>query len=123
MARKPAIRTQEQIMEASEIRAMIHDVLSGWHAETVAREEITNMSLKNIDEHFARLNGSVARHEKILGEIYPQTPSNCPQNETIDDINKYMIRLDANIKLAGRIAGGVLAIATILIAYFEFVKP
>lgn len=86
--------------ERTEVREMIHDVLSGWHAETVAREEVTNMLLKNINDHLGRINGSVARHEKIIIDNLPHTIANCPQNEKIQEIRDDMITIKTLIKIA-----------------------
>ena len=53
--------------ESTEVRAIIHDILSGWHGETVLREVTTNKSLDNIDKHLTQLNSKVAIHEKEIG--------------------------------------------------------
>ncbi|TSA51970.1 MAG: hypothetical protein D4R45_07720 [Planctomycetaceae bacterium] len=45
--------------ERGEVREMIHGILSGWQAQTVAREELTNVHLSGIRDHLERLNGSV----------------------------------------------------------------
>ncbi len=77
--------------ERAEVREMIHGVLSGWHAETVAREEITNMALKNIDEHLKALNGKVFEHQKIIYDNLPHSIAHCPQTEKIQSLSDSMI--------------------------------
>ena len=79
------------IEERGEIRDMIHGILSGWHAETVAREEVTNVHLKNIEDHFRRLNGSVAKHEKTINENLPHSVVHCPQAIKIKELEDNMI--------------------------------
>jgi len=77
--------------DRTEIREMIHGILSGWEAATVAREEVTNVALKNIGEHLGRLNGSVAKHEEKINGNLPHTVANCAQKETIQEIRDNMI--------------------------------
>ena len=87
--------------DRSEVREMLHGILSGWQAETVAREELTNLHLKNIEDHFARLNGSVTKHEKVINENLPHSVSQCVQAHTIVEIRDNMITSKA-LKSANR---------------------
>ena len=77
--------------DRGEVREMIHDVLSGWEANTVAREEITNMALIRIDKHLEKLNGTVERHENTITANLPHNISHCPQAETIQVLKANMI--------------------------------
>lgn len=80
--------------EYEQVRNMIHDTLRGWHAETVAREDVTNAYLKNINEHLSRLNGSVAKHEKDLYSP-DHVLAQCSQAETIKELRDNMITANA----------------------------
>lgn len=77
--------------ERTEIREMIHGMLSGWEANTISREEITNVRLGEISEHLKRINGSVAKHEKIISENLPHNITHCPQAERIKTLEENQI--------------------------------
>jgi hypothetical protein len=77
--------------DRSEVREMIHDILSGWQAATIAREDVTNEALKNINDHLGRINGSVGRHEQKINDNLPHTIANCAQKTTIEEIRDNMI--------------------------------
>jgi hypothetical protein len=81
--------------DRSEIREMIHGILSGWEAATVAREEVTNVSLKGIEDHLGRINGTVGKHEKTINDNLPHTIANCAQKDTIQEIRDSMISAKA----------------------------
>jgi len=44
-----------------------------------------------IEKRLDRLNGSVAKHEKIINENLPHNIGHCPQAETIEDLKKNMV--------------------------------
>ena len=77
--------------DRGEVREMIHGILSGWEAATIAREDLIGSSLKNIETHLAKINGKVAEHEKILNINIPHTIDKCPQKGTIQEIRDNMI--------------------------------
>lgn len=104
-----------EAQERMEVRGMLHDILAGWQAENVAREEITNLALKNIGDHLDRLNGSVAKHEKIINENIPHTIANCPQQENIVEFRDNMITVKA-VKKA--IYTGIIATGTLFTIIF-----
>jgi hypothetical protein len=83
--------------ERTEIREMIHGMLSGWEANTISREEITNVRLGEISEHLKRINGSVAKHEKIINDNLPHNITHCPQAEKIAELDRNMIS-DKSVK-------------------------
>jgi hypothetical protein len=86
------------LQERTEVREMIHGILSGWEAKTIAREELLNLSLKGISEHLKRINGSILKHENIINENLPHTTANCPQAKTINDIRDALIGDEAVAK-------------------------
>lgn len=55
--------------DRSEIRDMIHGILSGWQAATIAREDVTNNNLSKIDKHLEKLNGTIADHTRAISEL------------------------------------------------------
>ena len=77
--------------DRTEVREMIHGILSGWEASTVAREDLIHFSLKNIDNHLGKINGKVQEHEKIINTNLPHSIVNCPQDETIKEIRDNMV--------------------------------
>jgi hypothetical protein len=77
--------------DRDEVREMLHDILAGWQAATIAREDVTNEALKNINDHLGRINGSVGRHETIIVENLPHTIAKCAQKETIQEVRDNMI--------------------------------
>ena len=77
--------------DRSEVREMIHDILSGWEANTTAREEITNITLLSIDKHLEKINGTVAGHDTIIAANLPHNITHCPQAETIQVLKANMI--------------------------------
>ena len=54
--------------DRTEIRQIMSDCNSGTHARTEAQYTIIDSKLDGISIHLTTLNGSVARHEKIIGE-------------------------------------------------------
>ena len=91
---------QNNIMDANErgeVRDMIHGILSGWEAATIARDDLINVNLEGIKEHLSRLNGSVAKHEEKINGNLPHTIANCAQKETIEEL-KLAITGDKAIK-------------------------
>lgn len=48
-------------------------------------------NLVEIKGRLDRLNGSVARHEKIISENLPPSIDHCPQAQVIDDLKRNMI--------------------------------
>lgn len=81
--------------ERTEVREMIHDVLSGWQAATVAQNDITNTSLKEIKDHLKELNGKVAKHQQIITENLPHNVSHCTQSENIEALKKAVVAKQA----------------------------
>jgi tetrahydromethanopterin S-methyltransferase subunit B len=77
--------------DRGEVREMIHGILSGWEAATVAREDLIGVSLKNIEEHLGKINGKVSEHEKIININIPHSIDKCPQKDTIKEIRDNMI--------------------------------
>jgi hypothetical protein len=72
--------------DRSEIREMIHGILSGWHATTTAQNDITNASLGEIKDHLVKINGKVAEHEKVINVNLPHHIALCPQRDAIEDL-------------------------------------
>lgn len=113
--------------ERTEVRDMIHGILSGWNARTESYMYTTNDSLKNIADHLKTLNGTVAKHQTTIDQNLPHTIAHCTQKETIESIEKALVKLNADVvtrkalnglfwKLFGAIGGSV----GILIAVWEF---
>ena len=101
--------------ERTEVREMIHGVLSGWQAGTIAREEVTNIHLKNINDHLGRINGSIAEHKKILSEHeiiiaenLPHKKVNCVQADVIQELHDNMIS-EKTIKKTIYVAIGIIS--------------
>lgn len=70
--------------------------------ELFTDKEYFDKMFKAIDENFKavnarldRLNGSVARHEKVINENLPHNIAHCPQAEKIEDLEKNMITSEA----------------------------
>jgi hypothetical protein len=105
-----------EAQERSEIREMIHGILSGWEANTIARDDLTNERLKNIADHLGRLNGSVAKHEEKINGNLPHTIANCAQKDTIQEIRDKMITNDSNIKFEEKKSSKIMAKMSVLIA-------
>lgn len=110
--------------DRNEIKDMIHDILSGWHSETVAREEVTNMNLDSIKEHLKKINGKVSEHEKIINVNLPHNIALCPQRKIIMDLdmwrNSSMEVEKSNNKSwmrAIELIGVIIALATIIVTY------
>lgn len=66
--------------------------------ELFSDREYFDRMFASIDDHFIeinkrldRLNGSVARHEKIINENLPHNIAHCPQAGKIEDLEKNMI--------------------------------
>jgi len=74
---------------------MIHGMLSGWEANTISREEITNIRLGEISEHLKRINGTIAKHEKVINENLPHNITHCPQTERIKTLEDNQITTKA----------------------------
>ena len=72
--------------DRSEIREMIHGILSGWHATTTAQNDITNASLGDIKDHLIKINGKVVEHEKIINVNLPHNIALCPQKDIIEEL-------------------------------------
>ena len=77
--------------ERAEVRDMIHGILAGWNARTEAYMVTTNASLNEVNKHFENLNGSVARHEKIINQNIPHTIAQCPQVDNIKELRDNMV--------------------------------
>jgi len=77
--------------DRTEVRDMIHDILSGWEAKTESREEIINLNLIDIKDHLKKLNGTVASHTRIIADNLPHTIVHCPQAEIIEKLNNNMV--------------------------------
>jgi hypothetical protein len=101
------------------IKEIIHDSLVGWQAQTIAREDVTNIHLKDISDHFARLNGSVARHEQQINENLPHSIAKCAQTETIKEIRDTVVVA----KKVVQIAGAVLMFLATIFGGYEIFKP
>jgi len=50
-----------------------------------------DQKLSEFNLHLKELNGSVARHEKIINQNLPHNIAHCPQTETIEDLKKNMV--------------------------------
>jgi hypothetical protein len=81
--------------ERSEVREMIHGVLSGWEAATIAREDLINANLEGIKDHLKRLNGSVSKHEQLISDNLPHTIAKCSQTETIEKLKEALVSDEA----------------------------
>ena len=77
--------------QREQVREMLHDVLSGYHAKVDAQNTITNDALIRIDKKFEKLNGSVAEHGKIISDNLPHNVALCPQAKTIESLKENMI--------------------------------
>ena len=77
--------------QREQVREMLHDVLSGYHAKVDAQNTITNDALIRIDKKFEKLNGSVAENRKVINENLPHTIDKCPQTEVIESLKVNMI--------------------------------
>ena len=89
-----------ETQERQEVREMIHGVLSGWEAATIAREELLNVNLTGIKEHLVKLNGSVAKHEGIINGNLPHTIVNCAQKDIIQEIRDTILKDKDRVKTA-----------------------
>ena len=105
--------------DRSEVREMIHGILSGWEAQTVAREDLISMSLQNIDSHLGKINGKVQEHERIIIKNIPHTIDHCPQDATIKEIRDNMVSGKA-VKSA--IAWSVGASSCVITVVFLIIK-
>lgn len=92
-----------ETQERQEVREMIHGVLSGWEAATIAREELLNVNLTGIKEHLVKLNGSVAKHENIINGNLPHTIVNCAQKDIIQEIRDTILKDKDRVKTAQEI--------------------
>lgn len=79
------------VQDRTEVREMIHGILSGWQAQTTAQNDVTNASLDKIEKHLVRINGSIASHEKIISANLPHNVSLCPQEPIIKEIRDKII--------------------------------
>jgi hypothetical protein len=115
------------VQERAEVRDMIHGILSGWNARAESYMSTTNNSLNNIDTHLKTLNHTVAKHQTVIDKNLPHTIAHCTQKDTIESIEKTLVKLNADVvtrkalnglfwKLFGAIGGSV----GILIAVWEF---
>ncbi len=66
--------------------------------ELFSDKEYFDRMFASIDDHFIemtkrldRLNGSVAKHEKIINENLPHNIAHCPQADIIEDLTKNMV--------------------------------
>jgi hypothetical protein len=82
------------VQDRTEVREMIHGILSGWQAATIAREDLTNNHLEVISNRLDKINGSVAKHEKAIIENLPHTVLHCTQAEVIGRIEKAILKDD-----------------------------
>jgi uncharacterized DUF497 family protein len=80
--------------ERTEVREMIHGILSGWQAATIARDDLMNNHLGIISERLDKINGSVAKHEKLITENLPHTILHCTQADSIETIKKVLLKED-----------------------------
>lgn len=110
--------------ERKEVREMLHDILAGWQATNVAQAEITNLSLGEIKEHLAKLNGKVAEHEKVININLPHSVQHCPQTKVIENLKENMISGKAirNAIIIGIGSFGTL-ISIAFIFYKVFIEP
>ncbi len=80
----------------------------------------------SIDDHFFemtkrldKLNGSVARHEKVIDENLPHNIAHCPQAQTIETLKNNMVTEKA-VKKTIYVAIGILGtLIGIVFALFE----
>jgi hypothetical protein len=106
--------------DRTEIREMIHGILSGWQAATIAREEVTNTNLQEIRDHLKKINGHVADNVKDIQELKLREGlhiSECPAMPKIEELEKEIIGpwIHKHWKLAV-----ILAILSLFIAYSMF---
>ena len=90
--------------DRTEVREMLHDILSGWEAATVAREEVTNISLininqhsKNIDEHLKQINGTIAKHSEAIHDLKTKDElhiAECPAMPLIAEVRSNVSKLE-----------------------------
>jgi hypothetical protein len=86
------------IQERNEVRTMMNDIIEPLRGEVLSQSKLTNLSLNNIDSHLEKLNGKVARHEKLINENLPHTTANCPQHTVIQEIHDALLSDDAVAK-------------------------
>ena len=110
--------------DRTEVREMLHDILSGWQAANTAQADITNAGLKKIDDHLTKLNGKVAEHEKIININLPHTINACAQRDTITEIRDNMVSgrsMRKTIITSISATGGVISI--LFIIYKVIIEP
>lgn len=114
--------------ERTEVRDMIHDILSGWNARTESYMYTTNDSLKNIADHLKTLNGTVAKHQTTIDQHLPHSEVHCVQKGKIDTMEKTLVRLDEKVvtrkalnTTIWKLFGGLIAAGGLIFAIWEFI--
>lgn len=108
--------------DRAEVREMLHDILAGHQATNESAINVTNVALRDINEHLKEINGTIRNHEIIIAKNLPHTIVNCVQSETIREIRENMISAQAvrkaiykGIALTGTILSILYVIFEILI--------
>lgn len=83
----------------------------------------------SIDDNFVeikgrldKLNGSVARHEKVINEHLPHSIDHCPQAGSIKDLQENMITTKAIKKTLYVGFGIICALIGVLLGVMEIIK-
>jgi hypothetical protein len=81
-------------VDREEVREMIHDMLSGYHALITSQNDITNISLGEIKDHLKKLNGSVSEQAREIEELKVADVKHivdCPAMPKIEALEKEII--------------------------------
>ena len=105
--------------QRDQVREMLHDILSGYHAKVDAQNTVTNAALEAMNIHFDKLNGTVAENRKIINENLPHSIIKCPQAKAISDLKENMISAKA---IKGFIIGSIGVIGSLMAIAFIFYK-
>ena len=106
--------------DRAEVREMLHDILAGHQAKYESAINVTNVVLKDINEHLAKINGRVNEHDIIILKNLPHSISNCAQADTIREIRENMISAMAVRKAIYKGIALTGTIMALLFAIYEF---
>ena len=80
--------------DRTEVRDMIHGMLSGYQAGITAQNDITNLTLGEIRDHLKILNGTVKEHAEKISDLKIKNDlhiTECPAMDKIDHLEKEMV--------------------------------
>ena len=81
--------------DSSDYRLYLEGKFEGITKLMNAQFETVHTKLNEIDTRLAKLNGSVASHEKIISANLPHSELHCPQADKIEKIEKVLIGEEA----------------------------